>query len=574
MKSFRVRWGALAPLVLVLACDTGPRALAPGARRAGIHSQFSSGSPPSDITTLVTALGGNVAVIGFYDGRGGVTDSAGFATAWLDARGASGFGPPLMADTLPGRPTWDSVGGKLSMFYHGRLSTPQGLTSAPSGLYSLLTPVSLIYVGVAPTPAASGWGRGVVAIASNDILIPGPRVLEIHDAYDGYSDSLIHVLGGRNEAVALNTRAKSNDSTVQVIVATNSHLAITAQVADSPTVAAAITAPFPGPNRLTVGARHLGSTLASSVDPGSAKAYAVIVVNHVLSANEVNAVVCWAIANHNATVYGAAPGCSGTPSNEPPGMTAQINTGPMTTAPTTVKNGTWTEGTAIVTTFTQLAPTVTTNGYGAGNTTLNASGSGLDITFLPSLPGGNDPTFFYTAIPQPGTGWLYMAFDITVSSNFSFNGNVATSWFYLTTANGNHETNSVGMRSDNSALPPYAGVYAQEGTAGGGPTNNLPTLHGSQTYGADYPNLMMSAGTSHHVEVLSSPESSPGKGDGGYSMWVDGQLGYSSTTVQWLGAGDTPGWDGLKWEWSFGGGPHSPPATQTITLNNLYVSTK
>jgi hypothetical protein len=570
----KARCGALfgfsiAILVFAVACDSGPRALGPGVRPSGpgLHSKFTSGSPPSDITNLVNALGGNVAVIGFYDARGGVTDSAGFATAWLDARGPAGFGPTLMTDTLPGRPTWDSVSGKLAMVYRGHLYATQGFTSLPAAAFTLSNPISLIYVGIAPTPAASGWGRALAAIASDDILIPGPRVLEIYDAQDGYADSLIQVKGGRNEAVAVSSGAKSNDTAARVIIATNSPSAISAQVADSPAVSAPITTEPFGANRLTVGARHLGTNTATAVDPGSEKAYAVIVVNHVLSASEVNAVVCWAIVNRGVTVYGAAPTCSATPPNEPPGMTVQINTGPMTTAPTKVFKGTWTEGTSIVTTFTQFSPTITTNGSGAGNTTLNASGSGLDITFLPSLPGGFSPSTFFTAIPQPGTGWLYMAFDLTYSANFSLNGNVATNWVYVQTANGSHETNSLGMRAAPGSLPPYALVYAQEGSAGGGPTTNLPP-------GGSHPNLMMSAGTTHHIEILSSPESVPGAGDGGYSAWVDGQLGYSSTTVRWLGAGDTPGWNGLSWEWLFGGGTHSPLETLTITLNDLYVSTK
>ena len=77
--------------------------------------------------------------------------------------------------------------------------------------------------------------------------------------------------------------------------------------------------------------------------------------------------------------------------NEPSGMTPGVNTGDMTTAPSTLHNGTWTEGTAIVTTFQNNSSLAT------------PEGSGGDPTKIQLCPTGPGSRSFTTRISTAAT---------------------------------------------------------------------------------------------------------------------------------------------------------------------------
>jgi len=262
-----------------------------------LHFQFSAGNPPTDITTLISHLGGDSAVLGFYDARGAVSESAGTAKSWSDARGTTGFGPTLTSDTIPGRPAWDSAHGKLSFLYKGSSYVPQTLASAASSLFSLSNKLSFVYVGISPT--TTGWGRGAAEIAS-DGGDPPARELGIGT----FANADVTVIAGKSQSTVIDTKVTANDSLVRVIIATANDSTYTGQVADSSVVSNKSSPAGSGNNVLTVGASWQGRRTATAVNPGTSTAYAVIIVNHILSHAEDSTVTSWAVANRSATRVG------------------------------------------------------------------------------------------------------------------------------------------------------------------------------------------------------------------------------------------------------------------------------
>lgn len=99
-------------------------------------------------TALITSLGGNSAVLGFYDTRKNVTATT-TVSEWDDVRGSSGFGPSLIG-TSGHQPTWDSA---------NQVITTDGstvwLASSPVALFANSgVGLTLVYVGT--VPSASG----------------------------------------------------------------------------------------------------------------------------------------------------------------------------------------------------------------------------------------------------------------------------------------------------------------------------------------------------------------------------------------------------------------------------------
>jgi hypothetical protein len=89
--------------------------------------------------------------------------------------------------------------------------------------------------------------------------------------------------------------------------------------------------------------------------------------------------------------------------NEPTGMTAQLDTGPLTVAP--AATGTWTNGDV---TFTMYSPVqMTSIGESSSNLVRVPCGSGLRLLYEPSLQGGNSPVRFGASIASPGATTYY-----------------------------------------------------------------------------------------------------------------------------------------------------------------------
>lgn len=245
------------------------------------------------------------------------------------------------------------------------------------------------------------------------------------------------------------------------------------------------------------------------------------------------------------------------PSNEPAGMAAQINTGPMNGLPTG---------------FSIFSPeTPSPLGDWRGNLQPVPDGSGLRLMYPSTLPGGNSPVRFGAAIHSPGTGWYYQRMKVRFSPNWSLSGNVALKLCEPRTAQhgsgaGPNENHVIGTH-DFASQSRHAWLYVLLQ----GPNGHFRNLYEQPRYARQ---ADLADGAWHTVEVLFGPESRPGAGDGTYAAWVDGYPVARYRDVLWLAPGNKVGWPYLMFDPTFGGGRHNPASPMYWDIDQLYVSTK
>ena len=112
------------------------------------HHWATTGAPADPLgagnTALVAALGGNSAVLAFYDVRKNVIATT-TVSEWDDCRGPSGFGPSLIQGTGSSQPRWDSTnllissaGGAETMVTSSvsQFNVGSGLTLCVIGTYA------------------------------------------------------------------------------------------------------------------------------------------------------------------------------------------------------------------------------------------------------------------------------------------------------------------------------------------------------------------------------------------------------------------------------------------------------
>jgi hypothetical protein len=238
--------------------------------------------------------------------------------------------------------------------------------------------------------------------------------------------------------------------------------------------------------------------------------------------------------------------------HEPAGMSAQINTGSITsfaqTGMTMISPATWTSPYE--------------NGEAANLTAI--SGGGLRLTYPPTLPGGYSPVRFVTpGFANHGTGWLYIRMQVRFSPNWTTNGNVDVKLA---------EPHTLYEDDENDNIDAWVTTGTQAvlitGTQGPGPDHNLTPNVGAG---------VITGGAWHTIELLYGPESTSGAGNGTYQAWVDGTQVTNMSNVNWLAAGEQPGWQELLFDPCYGGGYNNPPNTSPNIywdFNNLYISTK
>jgi len=116
-------------------------------------------------TALVTALGGDAAVLAFYDVRKNVTLNGSTVSQWDDVRGATGFGPSLAQATAANQPTWDSAA--LTMTFN---TTSADLHTPATALFDLSSGLSIAYVGTLPAVNNSYAASVADSAAANRVL--------------------------------------------------------------------------------------------------------------------------------------------------------------------------------------------------------------------------------------------------------------------------------------------------------------------------------------------------------------------------------------------------------------------
>jgi hypothetical protein len=327
------------------------------------------------------------------------------------------------------------------------------------------------------------------------------------------------------------------------------------------------------------------------------------------------AAVCQQTLLSTASVAGggsiAAAGPGTPPNNEPPGMTAVVNTGPMSVTPATfgqnggASGGSWSTGGPIPITLNNFS-----NGGAAPNSSGDWSGNiiktpapdtGFRVLYGPSLPGGNSPVHFGGSwAGSRGTGFVYFRFRFRYSPAWTLSTASGMKLARIQPVAETGENSFIsgfgahGQPTDGSNLWP--GALLQGVGSGGTYFANIPGTPGANDINnpAAFWNAIANIGGAargswHWVEIYQQPESPLGvtPGNGQLTYWVDGVLAYT-TVGSALGTGgvpnngilfnrpgDTPGNYFIEFDPTFGGDSSSDhPPSQYFDVDDLYISVK
>jgi hypothetical protein len=244
--------------------------------------------------------------------------------------------------------------------------------------------------------------------------------------------------------------------------------------------------------------------------------------------------------------------------HEPGGMAVQVNTGPITS----------------LSVFDHFSPsTRSATGEWAGNLTLvpSGEGTGVRVHYPTYLKGANSPVRFGHGVPSPGTGWYYQRMKIRFSTNWTMSGNGSVklceprTWYHGSGAGATENDVIAAHVYESTSAGAYLYVMLQ------GPEEHFENLKEQPLYNST---ADLTGGAWHTVEVLFTPESTPGAKNGTYTGWVDGVEIAHWTGVWWLARGNKPGWHYLMVDPTYGGGPHSPAHDMYWDLDELYIATR
>lgn len=221
-------------------------------------------------TALITALGGNAAVLAFYDARVGVTLASGKVSAWADVRGA-GFGPSLVQATPANQPAYD--GANITV---DGVSTCL-ISGATAAMFNLVG-VAMTLVVVGSINTASGSVAGIGDGATTDMLL-----------VRGVSSKIFGV-GGNNSGV---TTTVATGAAIRIsLVAKNGTTSLSIEVPNQAKASTVVSAASGGDAYLAVGGRpNTGGTVTAF---GAGSIQAVLALAGVYSSGQAAAIEAWA----------------------------------------------------------------------------------------------------------------------------------------------------------------------------------------------------------------------------------------------------------------------------------------
>lgn len=239
------------------------------------------GGAADDIATLASALGddgtGDV-LLAIYDGRRNVTVSSGVVDSWADARGATGYGPALTATGVR-RPGYDPV---------AETSNGDGvddvMVTGTNALFDLSGAKTLVAIGAITGGNSS---RYLASIAKPGTFNPS---LAIRAVTTDFYDAAAAGSSSRNKSTV------AIGATRRVLIATTTPGTVGIEIPD----AARVT---------TTGLPAMGTDLCQLGvfgwdNPGSSwgagHLRAVLVLNRVATAEDVETITAWAEAQHSA----------------------------------------------------------------------------------------------------------------------------------------------------------------------------------------------------------------------------------------------------------------------------------
>jgi hypothetical protein len=224
-------------------------------------------------------------------------------------------------------------------------------------------------------------------------------------------------------------------------------------------------------------------------------------------------------------------------------------------------------------------------GEWAQNISAIPGGTGMRVTYGPTLDGGVSPVRFGTSIPNSGSGDLYVRWKFRLSPNWTLSR--ASQLKLMEPRTVNTDENHVisfspyGLASDGSSMWPN--MFLQFATGSGTFSKFVPGNSLGQTASISYfmtslGNLGGSArGNWHVIEVYAHHESPSGAGNGSLTMWVDGAMIYQSpSNISYFMSGESMGWHYLQFDPTYGGDQPTdhPPYDIYWDIDDLYVSTR
>lgn len=246
----------------------------------------------SDITDLVTALGGDSKVPAIYDTRYSVTQGAGVVTAWDDARGG-GFGPQLVG-TGTTKPAWDST--NLLITFDG---VQNYLVSAIAAEFDPVSGKSYIYIGTLP---AGNFPLAIADVGVTKFITLCTQSSTIKTSNSSLTSIFSPVAVGAVRRLALLSYAPANFypagtgaiTNPQEIMAVQSRAGRMSQSATGGYLADAVTAATASNWQLWVG-NYASQFTANSVR-------AIVVLDHPVTESEWRIIGAWSATYHQHVV--------------------------------------------------------------------------------------------------------------------------------------------------------------------------------------------------------------------------------------------------------------------------------
>lgn len=245
--------------------------------------------------------------------------------------------------------------------------------------------------------------------------------------------------------------------------------------------------------------------------------------------------------------------------NQPGGMATVVVTGKMSAIP------------ALFSIFSPVTPTAT--GETSANLTVTPPGTnndtGLRITYPTNLTAGNSPVRFATPTFSAGAlGFYYSRKRVRFSANFTTAGNPVVKLY-------EPQAQPHGSGAGATANPVFAAWASPFGNT------KLVAAYLKQGPNGQFANyvpqtspFIITDGNWHYVELLATPESSIGAGDGIIDIWVDIVNHFQQTGVQFTTGGMTAGFTNQLYDPVYGGTTSSPPVTMTVDFDDVFIATK
>jgi len=245
--------------------------------------------------------------------------------------------------------------------------------------------------------------------------------------------------------------------------------------------------------------------------------------------------------------------------HQPSGYTKIFNT-PFTAGLSNYKNG---EGWYIQWGYSRFLANTSILSLGA---TPESPSNGMKVRYETSLSGGTSPTLVFYGGPVPANhGYLYQRVQLKIDPSWTDNGNSGSKWgFFKTKGYINNHGWGVTYYSTHKVR-----VFSQ--------FNDLQSANREWVMANS-----MQKGVWHTVELLIEP-GTPGQFNGTLRGWVDGNAitwtrkGVYKTVVtdmMWFKSGQTPHFDNIYYDGTYGGGANHPPYTMYVWCDHWYASTK